>query len=133
MAAASSEWQQHNLGHMQICTLHQTDNHASIPPLSFLHAGCTSCRPTNSVKARATNVHPAYEIESISLRGSVSAKKAFHVLIFADFVHYKQCDLYCGLYLEIYKLLDIFALPEYFTSDKLVRESFCLWYVCNIV
>jgi len=29
----------------------QTDNHASTPPLSFLQAGCPSCRPTNSVKA----------------------------------------------------------------------------------
>ena len=29
----------------------QTDNHASIPPLSFLQSGCPSCRPTNSVKA----------------------------------------------------------------------------------
>jgi len=28
-----------------------TDNHASTPPLSFLQAGCPSCRPTNSVKA----------------------------------------------------------------------------------
>jgi len=26
------------------------DNHANIPPLSFLQAGCPSCRPTNSVK-----------------------------------------------------------------------------------
>jgi len=32
--------------------LHLTpDNHGSIPPLSFLQAGCPSCRPTNSVKA----------------------------------------------------------------------------------
>jgi len=29
----------------------QTDNHASIPQLSFLQARCPSCRPTNSVKA----------------------------------------------------------------------------------
>jgi len=29
----------------------QTDNHASTLPLSFLQAGCPSCRPTNSVKA----------------------------------------------------------------------------------
>jgi len=36
---------------MQVCTLLQTDNHASTPPLSFLKAGCPSCRPTNSVKA----------------------------------------------------------------------------------
>jgi len=27
------------------------DNHANIPPLSFLQAGCPSCRPTNSVKS----------------------------------------------------------------------------------
>jgi len=46
-----SQWQWHQLGHMQICTTFQTDNHASTPPLSFLQAGCPSCRPTNSVKA----------------------------------------------------------------------------------
>jgi len=27
------------------------DNHASIPPLSFLQAGCPSCHPTNIIKA----------------------------------------------------------------------------------
>jgi len=36
---------------MQTCTLTQTHNHVSIPPLSFLQAGCPSCRPTNSIKA----------------------------------------------------------------------------------
>jgi len=46
-----SEWQWHQLGHMQVCTLPQTDNHSSTPPLCFLQAGCPSCRPTNSVKA----------------------------------------------------------------------------------
>ena len=49
--ARDSEWQWHQLGHMQASTLLQTDNHASTPPLSFLQAGCPSCRPTNSVKA----------------------------------------------------------------------------------
>jgi len=33
--ARESEWQWHQLGHMQVCTLLQTDNHASTPPLSF--------------------------------------------------------------------------------------------------
>jgi len=47
--ARDSEW--HQLGHMQVCISLQTDNHASTPPLSFLQAGCPSCRPTNSVKA----------------------------------------------------------------------------------
>jgi len=49
--ARDSEWQWHQLGHMQICTSLQTDNHASTPPLSFLLARCPSCHPTNSVKA----------------------------------------------------------------------------------
>jgi len=49
--ARDSEWHWHQLGHMQVCTSLQTDNHTSIPPLSFLQAGCPSCHPTNSVKA----------------------------------------------------------------------------------
>ena len=53
--ATDSEWQWHQLGHMQVCTLLQTDNRASTPPLSFLQAGCPSCRPTNSVKALKAN------------------------------------------------------------------------------
>jgi len=34
--ARDGEWQWHHLGHMQVCTLLQTDNHARSPPLSFL-------------------------------------------------------------------------------------------------
>jgi len=30
-----SEWQWHQLGYMQVCTLLQTDIHASTPPLQF--------------------------------------------------------------------------------------------------
>ena len=33
--ARDSEWQWHHLGHMQVCTSLQTDNHASTPPLFF--------------------------------------------------------------------------------------------------
>jgi len=40
--ARDSEWQWHQLGHMQVCTLLQTDNYASTPPLSFLQARCPS-------------------------------------------------------------------------------------------
>ena len=55
--ARDSGWQWHQLGHMQVCTSLQIDNHASTPPLSFLQTGCPSCRPTNSVAAlKATNV-----------------------------------------------------------------------------
>jgi len=33
--ARDSEWQWHQLAHMQVCTSLQTDNHASTSPLSF--------------------------------------------------------------------------------------------------
>jgi len=33
--ARDSEWQWHQLGHMQVCTSLQTDNHASTTPLFF--------------------------------------------------------------------------------------------------
>jgi len=33
--ARDSEWQWHQLGHMQVCTSLQADNHASTPPLSY--------------------------------------------------------------------------------------------------
>ena len=33
--ARDSEWQWHQLGHMQICTSLQTNNHTSTSPLSF--------------------------------------------------------------------------------------------------
>jgi len=58
--ARDSEWQWHPLGHMQVCTSLQTDNHASTPPLSFLQAGCPSCRPTNSIKALVLSVNQEY-------------------------------------------------------------------------
>jgi len=50
-------WQWHQLDHTQIiCTLLQTDNHASTTSLNFLQAECSSWCPTNSVKAlTATN------------------------------------------------------------------------------
>jgi len=39
--ARDSEWHWHQLGHMQVCTLLQPDNHASTPPLK---------RPVGSTK-----------------------------------------------------------------------------------
>ena len=48
--ARDSEWQWHQLGHVQVRTSLQTDNYASTTPLSFLQAGCPSCRPNNSIK-----------------------------------------------------------------------------------
>ena len=41
---------------MQICISLHTDNHVSAPPLSFLQTGCSSCHPTNSIKALMVTV-----------------------------------------------------------------------------
>jgi len=49
--ARDSEWQWHQLGHMQACTSLQTNKPFQHPTTLFLQAGCPSCRPTNSVKA----------------------------------------------------------------------------------
>ena len=47
--ARDSEWQWHQLGHMQVCTLLQTDNHASTPSLSFYRSNALSAaQPTAS-------------------------------------------------------------------------------------
>ena len=62
--ARDSEWQWHQLGHLQVCTSLQTDNHTSTPPLSFLQAGCPSCRPPNSVKALQSGRHNSYRQNS---------------------------------------------------------------------
>ena len=47
--ARDSGWQWHQLGHMQVCTSLQTDNHASTPPLSFYRPDALSAaQPTAS-------------------------------------------------------------------------------------
>ena len=67
--ARDSEWQWHQLGHTQVCTTLQTDNHASTPTLSFLHAGCPSCHPNNSVRALKTKLStsPLVTVKSSSM------------------------------------------------------------------
>ena len=50
--ARDSEWQWRQLGHMQVCTTIQSDNHASTPPLSFLQAGCTEGKSTKKNKKK---------------------------------------------------------------------------------
>ena len=37
--ARDSEWRWHQLGHMQVCTSIQTDNHACTPPLIYVING----------------------------------------------------------------------------------------------
>jgi len=45
--ARDSQWQWHQLGHMQVLTLLQTDNHASTPPLCFFTGRSMPFLPPN--------------------------------------------------------------------------------------
>jgi len=52
-----SEWQCHQLGHMQVCTSLQTDNHANTPPLSFYRPDALpAAQPTASKQRRQTKI-----------------------------------------------------------------------------
>ena len=80
-----TEWQWHQLGHMQVCIWLQTDNHASTPPLSFLQVGWPSCCPTNSVKALKAKhwmelkaVMPSRANCSLEWQSVTSSGKGFH-------------------------------------------------------
>ena len=93
--ARDSEWQWHQLGHMQLCTSIQTDNPTSTLPLSFLQARCPSCRPTNSVKAlKAGNI--SLPMTSVILGSNFSFWKSVPVNI----LKYSICCLqnYYNLY-----------------------------------
>jgi len=54
--ARDSEWQWHQLGHMQVCISLQTDNDASTPPLRFYRPNALPvAQPTASKPARFKN------------------------------------------------------------------------------
>jgi len=69
--ARDSEWQWHQLDHMQVCTLLQTDNHTSTPLLSFF-AGRMPFLPPNQQcqSTEGTNTpwqRPAYSLVAFPL------------------------------------------------------------------
>jgi len=86
--ARDSEWQRHQLVHVQVCTSLQTDNHTSTPPLSFLQAGCPSCRPTNSVKALMSTWY--YETKMVVMM--------MMMMMMMTAVHWLRCSGRCRAY-----------------------------------
>jgi len=117
---SDSEWQWHQLGHMQVCTLLQTDNHASTPPLSFLQAGCPSCHPTNSVKALKSGLQTISKALSKCLRFGI-----FCVNVLLYLVGRKLVGLCCWC------LLDFRA---HFLSDlHTYKRRLCFYYTVNFV
>jgi len=60
--ARDSEWQWHQLGHMQVCISLQTDDHASTPPFKFF-TGLPAAQPTASKQRRQIYIAPKSKIE----------------------------------------------------------------------
>jgi len=72
--ARDSEWQWHQLGHMQVCTSLQTDNHASTPPLSFYRPDALpAAQPTASKHCRQSSVNTMNWKSTASLRPTENA------------------------------------------------------------
>jgi len=57
--ARDSEWQWHQLSHMQVCTLFQTDNHASTSPLKFFTGRMPFLQPNQ--QRQSTEGHKSSE------------------------------------------------------------------------
>jgi len=67
-AARDSEGQWHQLGHMQVCTSLQTDNHASTPSLSFFTGRMPFLLPNHSIKAlKARHNNNNYRLTAFDL------------------------------------------------------------------
>jgi len=69
--ARDSEWQWHQLGHMQVCTSLQADNHASTPPLSFFTGRMPFLPPNQQCQStEGTTVH--YRMNTITISRNVT-------------------------------------------------------------
>ena len=55
--ARDNEWQWHQLGHMQVCTSLQTDNHASTPPFSFYRPDALPAAQPTASKHWRQSIH----------------------------------------------------------------------------
>jgi len=65
--ARDSERQWHQLGHVQVCTSFQIDNHAYTPPHSFLQATCSSWCQTDSVNALKASIKDTEQLTQVWL------------------------------------------------------------------
>ena len=65
-----SEWQWHQLGHMQVCTYLQTDNHASTLPLCFYRPGALpAAQPCQSTEGIALQPRTHRQDKTMSVNG----------------------------------------------------------------
>ena len=66
--ARDSEWQWHQLGHMQVCISLQTDNHASTPVVFYRPDALPATQPTASKHWRRVSVVNAEKVKIFSIQ-----------------------------------------------------------------
>jgi len=67
--ATDSEWQWHQLDHMQVCTSLQTDNHASTPPLKFFTGRMPFLPPNQKRQSTEGKARQCYQKADSKLAG----------------------------------------------------------------
>jgi len=96
--ARDNEWQWHQLGHTQVCTSFQTDNHARTPPLSFFTGRMPFLPPNQQRQSTEGNKYICYVIEYLvggrvrSQAVSVSFQPASsHCIVLTDIMSGNLC------------------------------------------
>ena len=124
-----SEWQWHQLGHMQVCTMLQTDNHASTPPLVFYRPDALpAAQPTASKHWRQS------ALKAVSSR-SQCAVYWFTCLSVWFFVHILCCVWYTenmtacchlpSIKIHVYNFLSTIALASVLCKQRLKSLLTC--------
>jgi len=77
--ARDSEWQWHQLGHMQVCTSLQTDNHASTHPL--FSTGRMPFPPPNQQRqsTEGKKCYKATDQKTVKLKSTASYQVNMHI------------------------------------------------------
>ena len=78
--ARDSKWQWHRLGHMQVCTLLQTDNHANTPPLSFFTGRMPFLPPYQQRQSTDASTDYCNWVQYTNNKCSLPAKKSGNLL-----------------------------------------------------
>ena len=103
--ARDSDWQWHQLGHMQVCISLQTDNHASTPPLKVFY------RPDALPAAQPTaSKHWRHVVADHTMWNSGGSCTHLPLPIIAKFATLKQTH-YVNMHIKLVQTPDQFILP----------------------
>jgi len=135
--ARYSEWQWYQLGHMQVCTSLQTDNHAWTSPLSFyMPDALPAAQPTASKHWRLKEIYETVSRKNLSMYTQTSISLVAHLKP----TTWRQTEKSDKL-----ALLGLFRLTFFIfvnfpilislikTSAYKIRRLYCLWTVTKHV